>query len=162
MKELLTDNGEDKSKDINQKQAEVIANNESAETEKMQEKVALSDNEEHKTNDVNAHTTIGLIKHESLLLEPTKLVYYFDFNSADTEQEAKDYISDLVSILHEDEYIKIKIVGHTDNVGTDDYNQILSRKRAQVIVELLTQNNISNTRITSEGKGESERSEELV
>lgn len=153
VKELLTNNSDGKTKNSSQEETVVIANND---TEESKGKEFLSDNDEHKTDDVNAHTTIGLIKHESLLLEPTQLVYYFDFNSADTEQEAKDYISDLVSILHEDEYIKIKIVGHTDNVGKDDYNQILSRKRAQVIVDLLTQNNISNTRITSEGRGESE------
>ncbi len=112
--------------------------------------------ETNKTEGLNVTTTIGKLKHESLLLEPTKLIYYFDFDSSDARQEAKDYISDLVEILEQDQYIQINIVGHTDNVGTEAYNLTLSRKRAKVIVDQLIENNISGSRITSDGRGESE------
>jgi len=117
---------------------------------------SVTDHENDSTKEIKTTTTIGQIKHEALSLEPTKLIYYFEFNSSDTEQEAINYISDMVKILKKDKYIKINVVGHTDNVGTEAYNLLLSKKRAKVIVDQLIYSNISRSRITSDGKGESE------
>lgn len=156
VKELLSDNSVDETKTSVENKEQNITDNEQDKTEETQEKEAIAIDDKEKNKEVNVTTTIGNITHESLLLEPAKLVYYFDFNSSDTEQEAKEYISDLVDILKEDEYIKIKIVGHTDNVGTEAYNLFLSRKRAKVIMDQLTNNDISRSRIISDGKGESE------
>lgn len=115
---------------------------------------SVTDSENDSIKEIKTTTSIGQIEHEALSLEPTRLIYYFEFNSSDTEKEAKNYISDLIKILQDDKYIKIKVVGHTDNVGTEAYNLILSKKRAKVIVDQLTNNNISFDRITYDGKGE--------
>ncbi len=148
-------NKKDKSKKIiKQRQAKKSLTGIS--TEEIQTPKEDDSIETNKTEDTNVTTTIGKLKHESLLLEPTKLIYYFDFDSSDARQEAKDYISDLLKILEQDQYIRINIVWHTDNIGTEAYNLTLSRKRARVIVDQLTENNISSSRITSDGRGESE------
>lgn len=52
--------------------------------------------------------------------------------------------------------ITIKIVGHTDNRGSDAYNQGLSEKRAQAVMNWFVEHGVDATRITSEGRGESE------
>jgi outer membrane protein OmpA-like peptidoglycan-associated protein len=51
--------------------------------------------------------------------------------------------------------MKIEISGHTDSKGSDTYNEVLSRKRAQAVVNWLVANGISRDRLTYEGYGES-------
>ena len=48
----------------------------------------------------------------------------------------------------------IEISGHTDNVGNDQSNQILSQKRAQAVSDYLVQLGIAPSRITIVGYGE--------
>lgn len=51
----------------------------------------------------------------------------------------------------------IEIVGHTDGRGTDEYNNDLSRRRAESVVKYLVETfGFEHSRFTSEGKGESE------
>jgi outer membrane protein OmpA-like peptidoglycan-associated protein len=50
----------------------------------------------------------------------------------------------------------IRVVGHTDSVGTDAYNQGLSERRASSVVEYLLTQGLAPGKLTSEGKGESE------
>lgn len=98
--------------------------------------------------------TIGEIKHEPLPLEESKLVYNFGFDSSNLDKEMESYIQGIIAILVKDKYMKIKIVGHTDNIGTDQYNVGLSNKRANIIRDQLIANNISKDRIICEGEGE--------
>lgn len=49
----------------------------------------------------------------------------------------------------------LTIVGHTDAVGTKDYNLDLSRRRAQAVADYLRGRNVNPARLTSDGKGES-------
>ena len=51
---------------------------------------------------------------------------------------------------------RIKIIGHTDNVGTDEFNQRLSEGRAKAIRDELINRGIAGDRIEAEGRGESE------
>jgi outer membrane protein OmpA-like peptidoglycan-associated protein len=50
----------------------------------------------------------------------------------------------------------IKVVGHTDNVGTDAYNQTLSERRANSVADYLLSQGVAPNKVSSEGKGESE------
>lgn len=50
--------------------------------------------------------------------------------------------------------MQIEISGHTDSKGSDDYNQVLSKKRAQAVVTWLISKGISKDRLTYEGYGE--------
>jgi len=59
--------------------------------------------------------------------------------------------------LIEDEELKILIVGHTDNIGSSDYNASLSNSRAKSIADyLLLKSDIEVTQIEYEGKGETQ------
>ncbi len=52
--------------------------------------------------------------------------------------------------------IRVEIQGHTDNIGSDAYNQKLSERRAQSVVTYLVQNfGIDISRLTAKGYGES-------
>lgn len=64
-------------------------------------------------------------------------------------------LQDLYTILNENPKIRIRITGHTDNVGNDRDNQILSEGRAQSVRQSMIDRGISPSRIEAEGKGES-------
>ncbi|MEX0813779.1 MAG: OmpA family protein [Chitinophagales bacterium] len=62
--------------------------------------------------------------------------YYFDFN----EDKSNADISKILSYLKNDNEISsVLIIGHTDSIGTNEYNQILSKNRALFISELIKQ-----------------------
>ena len=65
-------------------------------------------------------------------------------------------MSDLAQFLLENEGVTIHVVGHTDAVGTDEANQILSEGRANAVKADLVKRGIAAERITTEGKGEKE------
>ena len=58
------------------------------------------------------------------------------------------------AILALDDSTKLKIVGHTDSIGSEEYNLDLSLRRAQSVKKYFTQNNINTNKITTDGKGE--------
>jgi len=60
----------------------------------------------------------------------------------------------LDAILTLDDSTKLKIVGHTDSIGSEEYNLDLSLRRAQSVKEYFVQNNIDAHKITTDGKGE--------
>ncbi len=61
-----------------------------------------------------------------------------------------------VGFLKEHPEYKVKIIGHTDNVGDDDYNLKLSKERAEDVLKLFNRKGISFNRLEAIGKGEAE------
>jgi outer membrane protein OmpA-like peptidoglycan-associated protein len=59
----------------------------------------------------------------------------------------------LVSYMKENPSSKVKIAGHTDEIGTEEHNQILSEKRALSVKLFLIQQGIQSERITFQGYG---------
>lgn len=63
---------------------------------------------------------------------------YFDFNKSEIKPESEPAIKEIAKMLAKNKNIKIYIVGHTDNVGTIDYNMKLSQARAESVANELT------------------------
>lgn len=61
-----------------------------------------------------------------------------------------------VAELTSSQKVTIKIVGHTDHRGSDIYNQGLSEKRAKAVMDWFVAHGVDASRISSEGRGESE------
>lgn len=80
---------------------------------------------------------------------------FFDFNRSDLKKESAGELTRLVELLKKNPTMKIEIAGHTDNVGTDAYNNPLSVKRAQAVLTYLTSNGIAGSRLTATGYGKS-------
>ena len=77
-------------------------------------------------------------------------------NNADTILNPKDpQIEALTTFMREYPKANVVIEGHTDDRGSEAYNQALSQKRAQAVVNILIQQGITATRITAKGLGES-------
>jgi len=76
---------------------------------------------------------------------------YYDYNKADLRPESKVELDKLISILKENPKIKIMINSHTDSRGTLVYNQDLSDRRAQSVVDYLIEKGISKDKLQSKG-----------
>jgi OOP family OmpA-OmpF porin len=63
---------------------------------------------------------------------------YFDFNKADLKPESDATLDQIAQLLKNDNAMKLLVVGHTDNVGTFDFNMGLSQRRAAAVVAALT------------------------
>lgn len=83
------------------------------------------------------------------------LVVYFDFDEASLSSRADNQLKILVNILNIDPTRKIRITGHADALGTDDYNRGLSQKRAEAIRQGLIARGARPTQVITEGYGES-------
>jgi outer membrane protein OmpA-like peptidoglycan-associated protein len=80
----------------------------------------------------------------------------FDTNSSDLKPAARTNLQNLATSLQNNPQTNILIVGHTDNTGTDQYNQDLSVRRAASVKSFIASNNVANSRLSTSGKGESE------
>jgi outer membrane protein OmpA-like peptidoglycan-associated protein/tetratricopeptide (TPR) repeat protein len=80
---------------------------------------------------------------------------YFDFNKATFKQESYNELSKLERMLQQNTSMNVEIGGHTDIVGTKNYNKFLSQKRAEAVKDFLTKKGIDSRRITAVGYGSS-------
>lgn len=78
---------------------------------------------------------------------------FFDFNKSELRKESFGELTRLVELLKKNPTMKIEISGHTDNVGTDAYNNPLSIKRAQAVSAFLTSKGIAAMRLSAKGYG---------
>lgn len=81
----------------------------------------------------------------------------FDFDSDQLLPEASEVLDDIAQIIEHYEGAGVHIRGHTDNIGSDAYNQDLSERRAQAVGEyLVAQAGVDQARLSGSGAGASE------
>jgi outer membrane protein OmpA-like peptidoglycan-associated protein len=80
----------------------------------------------------------------------------FDINRADIKPEFKPTLNKVAEVMQSDARQSIRVVGHTDNVGSDDTNQKLSERRARAVGDYLSSRGVAASQITTEGRGERE------
>jgi len=77
----------------------------------------------------------------------------FDFNKATLKPDAQPVIAQVLALLKANPTLKLSIQGHTDGIGTHDYNVTLSQARAAAVVATLKAQGIAAARLTSAGFG---------
>ena len=114
-----------------------------------QEKAQLRDQLRQQLNVIleTRETARGLIVNLSDVL--------FDTARHDLKPGAREKLARVSGILSAHPGLKMEIEGHTDSVGTDDYNQRLSDRRAESVRSYLVSQNIAPAMVTSIGFGES-------
>lgn len=80
----------------------------------------------------------------------------FAFNSSELTSSAKNNLNKLAEVLINNPDTNINIYGHTDSKGADAYNQTLSEKRANAVVNYLVSSGVAKSRMTAKGLGETE------
>ena len=79
----------------------------------------------------------------------------FDNDMATLRPEAIGILDRAAIALKEWGSVKVEIGGHTDSVGTDEYNQALSERRAYAVRDYLISKGVAADRLTAKGYGES-------
>jgi outer membrane protein OmpA-like peptidoglycan-associated protein len=81
----------------------------------------------------------------------------FELDKWEVRAEASETLQSIVGLINEhDLFSEILIVGHTCDIATDEYNQLLSERRAQSVKEFLIEAGLAVDNIRTEGHGELE------
>lgn len=101
-----------------------------------------------------------MIKVQQIPLEPTQHVMEevfevrFDFNKATISPEYQELIKKLATATQENKNIKVSVVGHTDTMGTSNYNYALGGRRAEAVQKMLIKYGIPASQIVAVSAGE--------
>jgi OOP family OmpA-OmpF porin len=108
----------------------------------------------------NLRLAVGAPDTRNKFLTESKWVTHgilFDVNSANIKPQSYGSLKEMANVLKENADIKVKIVGHTDADGKDDANLDLSKRRAAAVKAMLAKEfGIDESRMETDGKGESE------
>ena len=110
-----------------------------------------SDQENYKVN-IALEPIEVIITETEVILNPI----FFEFNKHNITLPAAEELDRLVKVMKDNPGMIILVRSHTDNRGKDDYNLILSDRRAKSTVQYVISKGIDETRISAESKGETE------
>jgi outer membrane protein OmpA-like peptidoglycan-associated protein len=77
----------------------------------------------------------------------------FDFNKSTLQPASDGILTQVATLMTGTPSLTVEIQGHTDNIGSDAYNQTLSDARARSVMTWLTQQGIAAGRMTAKGYG---------
>lgn len=79
---------------------------------------------------------------------------HFDFDKATLRPEAIVILNEAAGLLKTNERVVVEVAGHTDSVGSEQYNQGLSERRANAVRDYLQSQGVNATRLSARGYGE--------
>lgn len=80
----------------------------------------------------------------------------FEFNKTRLRPDAQTILDWAVGVLKKYPDMNVEIAGHTDSVGSDEYNQKLSEGRAQSVMQYFVEHGVPESQLTAKGYGESQ------
>jgi outer membrane protein OmpA-like peptidoglycan-associated protein len=107
--------------------------------------------EEPKASIVTSSQTTKLAAGRTVRIEGNK--YPFPSNSAAPSPELKKHITEKVQDLKGAKYNKVIITGYTDSTGAVDYNNQLSKQRAESVKAIFVENGVPAAKVETVGKG---------
>lgn len=81
---------------------------------------------------------------------------HFAFDSAKLRPDAEQQLQQAVRKLRDNRSANVDVIGHTDSTGPASYNEDLSMRRAQSVVDYLTNNGVDASRLEASGRGEND------
>jgi outer membrane protein OmpA-like peptidoglycan-associated protein len=87
---------------------------------------------------------------------PGSLIIHFAFDRSEFNSDAEidKYFDKSNTYLNQNSQARLSITGHTDAIGSDEYNQVLGYRRAQIVQRYFESKGISANKIIMESKGE--------
>ncbi len=115
---------------------------------------AYMDRQEAELRRQTAGTGVDVIRQgdELLLRMPSGIT--FAFNSYQVQPQFQTTLNEVAQTLNAYPATMIDVLGHTDSVGSDAYNQTLSEQRAQSVANYLVSRGVNRVRIATRGYGE--------
>ncbi len=122
--------------------------------------VVPSENLRHMDEDLDIQKDVEVVKvDEKLLIEADSTIVFenvtFNFNSSKLSNQAVEILNAVYEYLILNDNIKVQIKGHTDNIGSAKFNQLLSENRVASVARYLTNLGLNETRILRLGYGNS-------
>ena len=108
-------------------------------------------NEEFKSMDIMLDPIEKIIVAQKVELNSI----YFDFDKSNIKSEAAFELDNLVQVMIKYPELTVSIESHTDNKGPSSYNQKLSERRAKTTMQYVVSKGIDSSRLSADGKGES-------
>lgn len=93
---------------------------------------------------------IRKIQRDNFVFEPI----YFDYDKAEIRTEHNDYLNRLIRVVKGHTDLRVLVTGHTDSDGSDQYNDELSKRRAQAIIDYFVAHGLKADRLQFDFKGE--------
>jgi outer membrane protein OmpA-like peptidoglycan-associated protein/tetratricopeptide (TPR) repeat protein len=111
------------------------------------------------TRDEEVIVNVDLKPIEKLIVEDKIILnaIYFDFDKSNINAKAAFELDKLVVLMTKYPELVVNATSHTDSRGSDSYNLELSDRRAKTTVQYVISKGIEASRISGEGKGESEQ-----
>jgi outer membrane protein OmpA-like peptidoglycan-associated protein len=106
-------------------------------------------------NAIAASQAASIRREEDILRATFKGEAYFDYDSSKLKPGALAELTRISEILNKYPQTTIEIGGHTDTRGAEQYNQMLSSRRAEAVKNALIQNGVAPGRMMAIGYGES-------
>lgn len=114
------------------------------------------DNQERELRTGLANAEAASIQREQDILAVTfKADFMFDVNSSVIKPGAYQEIDRVAQVLNKYPQTRIRIEGHTDSTGSEEYNQRLSEQRAEAVKNALITRSVDPARLETIGMGES-------
>ena len=110
--------------------------------------------EEIRSDSANYLATVDvmeLVPGDAVILQNIQ----FEFNSSSLTEDSQAGIQMLTAFLQRNPELQVELAGHTDNVGSENYNLKLSTDRANVVRQALIENGIDEARLKAQGYGSS-------
>lgn len=79
---------------------------------------------------------------------------YFDYDKSEIKPEFTAFLDRLIKVIEGHSDLRVKVTGHTDSDGSDAYNDGLSQRRAQAIINYFVSKGLSADRLEFDFKGE--------
>ena len=79
-------------------------------------------------------------------------IVFFDFDKSNLTEAAQAVVAEAVKVAKANGFVRVQIVGHTDTVGSDKYNQKLSERRGEAVKDEMVRQGMDGSTIGVEGK----------
>lgn len=93
---------------------------------------------------------IRKIERDNFVFEPV----FFDFDESHIRSEHNEFLDELINVVKGHTDLRVKVTGNTDTNGSDDYNDNLSKRRAETIINYFVERGLSADRLEFDFKGE--------